>query len=475
MPERMLQVVRTYTTWWQTWLMTTFVALLTGVSGYLPVYENNRNAGTPVAVCFALGLPALLGCSWLAVIAKWQFAHCRARLIPGYRAPHLAVLAVVLTLLLVVNPVGLSMTSGQLSPVGALAFTLLLGGASCWSVSANRQFRGALVLVLFFSAMTEMGNRFWFVVEGPYTAIHGPLLVVGTVLVVGWLWHLARLHEEMDDYQRAVPWTGWSSSRWERTERERIVGRQAARAGVIAALADRWRWHDRLQRLPASSHLRPELLQYGFGRIPGAWHALFLGLGFAVFDLFLFQLRFMQGVGGPGPSNGQLNTPVLFALLLPTAAIGLMLQQRLPRLGQELLRPASREAYFNALFWTLAKQAVLFWLALQVALAVAALALGTLTRQELGRTATTYILLSLALQLPAFAWCLWVTKRHSMLRTYLGIWVSGAFQFGVVSLWWWSRQDGGDAIFSLLAAAIAVAGWLLIRRVRQSWLNMELG
>jgi hypothetical protein len=48
-------------------------------------------------------------------------------------------------------------------------------------------------------------------------------------------------------------------------------------------------------------------------------------------------------------------------------------------------------------------------------------------------------------------------------------------QMCLISLWWWCRESSGDAIFLLLAVAIALAGWLVIRRVRQSWLNMELG
>ena len=473
MPERILQVVLTYTTWRQTWFSMTFVGLLAVIAGYLPIYENSPSTGTRWTPSMAMGIPVLIGFVWLNAVAKWQFAHSRARLIPGYRTPHLAVLATVLTLLLVVHPVFLSLTSGQISPVGALAFTLLLGGIYLWGTSAGQQFFGVLVLVVFFSAMTETGFRFWFAAQGPYTAIHGVLLVAGALLVVGWLWHLTRLHEEMDDYQVVVLGMRSNWSRLERAEQRRAVGRQAARTGVIAALADRW--HDRLQRLPAGNQGRLGLLRYGFGRLPAGLYALFAGLGFVVYGLFLFQLSFMRGSGGLGPSHGHVTFLAMFALVLPTAAIGWMLQQRLPRLGQELLRPASREAYFDGLFLTLAKQAMLFWLALQAALAVIVLSLGMLTSQELGRAATIYTLLSLALQVPAFGWWLWVAKRHSILFTLLVLYVSMFLQVSVVSLWWWCRGTSGDALFSLLAVAIALAGWLVIRRVRQSWLNMELG
>jgi hypothetical protein len=166
---------------------------------------------------------------------------------------------------------------------------------------------------------------------------------------------------------------------------------------------------------------------------------------------------------------------IMFALVLPTMFIGAMLQRRLPRLGQELLRPASRVAYFDGLFLVLAKQAMLFWLALQAALAVIAFSLGTFTGQDLGRAATTYTLLSLAPQVPAFGWFLWLAKRHSIVFTVLGALVPMFLQVSMISLWWWRRESSGDAIFLLLAVAIALAGWLVIRRVRQSWLNMELG
>jgi hypothetical protein len=217
------------------------------------------------------------------------------------------------------------------------------------------------------------------------------------------------------------------------------------------------------------------LLQYGFGRLSGAWYALFAGLGFVAYGLFFSQLSFTRRTGGPGPAHAQMDFLIMFALVLPTAVIGLMLQRRLPRLSQELLRPASRAAYFDRLFLVLAKRAMLFWLALQAALAVIVLSLGMLTTQELGRAATMYTLLSLALQVPAFGWFLWVAKRHSIVFTVLGAYVSTFLQMSIISLWWWCRESSGDAVFSLLAVAIALAGWLVIRRVRQSWLNMELG
>jgi hypothetical protein len=473
MPERIVQVMLTYTTWRKLCWIMTFMGMFVVTAGYLPLYQNNQTAGTLWIASLALGFPILGGLGLLNAVAKWQFAHSRARLIPGYRVPHLAVWAAAFTLLLVANPICLSVTSDQISVVGALAFTLLLAGTFLWGTSAAKQIFAALMLVIFLSAMTETGFRFWFAVQGPYTAIHGVLLVVGALLVVGWLWHLARLHEEMDDYQVVVAGTPWNLSRLERAVQRRAVGRQAARAGVIAALADRW--HDRLQRLPAGNQGRPGLLQYGFGRLSGAWYALFAGLGFVAYGLFFSQLSFTRRTGGPGPAHAQMDFLIMFALVLPTAVIGLMLQRRLPRLSQELLRPASRGAYFDGLFLVLAKQAMFFWLALQAALAVIVLSLGMLTTQELGRAATMYTLLSLALQVPAFGWFLWVAKRHSIVFTVLGAYVSTFLQMSIISLWWWCRESSGDAVFSLLAVAIALAGWLVIRRVRQSWLNMELG
>ncbi len=455
------QVVLTYLTQrWPVLLMSgsfLFVILLS----YATLFGGEKGA-EPLQINFGLGMPIMMGSMWLLSIAKWQFANPRARLLPGFVGPHLGVLAAIFFLLLLLHPICLSMAGG-LSTAGTLAFALLLSGTILWGTQHGRGLLMLPAMAIFFSSMSSIGRQFWFAIPNHFAALHGMMAVAGGAMVIAWFWRLARLDEEMDDYQILPMGTPGGLSRLERAEQRKLQGRVSDRRNPLQALADRW--HDRLPHLSA----RKDLLQYGFGRIPGFASAILAGLGFAAYGIFLNQLSFGRG-------DHMVTMAIQFATAGPAVVTGLRMIQRLPRMAQELLRPATRAEYFDGLQMALAKQAGWLWLALQIGLLAMVVLMDAFPDENLPSLVGPYLIISLATQVPAFAFSFWLVRKYSMWRLLLGLYGVMGIYMAVLSAWWFGRKEWGDLlVVSLLVTLLLAAGAKMLAWSRHAWLQQELG
>ncbi len=464
------QVLLTYTT--QRWLLLfPSLILLATIGTYVTVSIGGKGA-EHLQMTFGLGFPIMMGFIWLVSTARWQFANPRARLLPGFVGPHLGVLATVFVLILLANPLCLALGAGLSTP-GTLAYALLLGSTTLWGMQPGRGIFMLPTMVILFSGMTSAGIKFWFAVPNQFTALHGAMAATGGAMVVAWLWRLSMLHEEMDDYQVVPLGSPGSLSRIERAEQRKLLGRVSARHNIIQALADRW--HDRLHHLTAETQTQTQLLHYGFGRIPWGAQAPMAGIFFAAYGIFLSQLGFVNG-GRMGPASAFVVMAIQFAMVGPAYVTGLRMMQRLPRMAQELLRPATRAEYLDGLLLAVTKQTGLLWLALQIGLLAMILSTGAFPDENLWELAMPYLLISLTAQVPTLGLSLWLARKGSMWRIILGLYAAMIFHGAVLGAWWWGRKQIGDLLFVAVATVVLLTlGAMLITWARRAWLRTELG
>lgn len=458
------QVLRTYTTWRWMWLYAPFCGVFVFGSYVSAISKVETFQLLLMTTIFGLAMPIIMGLQWLVIVAKWQFANPRARLLPGYARAHVGVLGVIFVGLLVLHPLCLAAVH-DLAPLGSLAFALSLGGM-LWACHRNNGLAVAPAMLIFFSGMTALGQHFWFSPLGEYHVLHGLLAALGAALVVGWLWRLAHLNEEMNDYQVA-PLGVVGLSRLERAEQRRLQGELAARSRLVATLIDRW--HDR----PHSNN-PAALFRYGFGRISSGLQAVFLGASCAIYGVALYQLHIMQT---KTTTPDTLWFPIMIAVAIPSAGAGIYLAQRKQRMAQELLRPATRKQYFDGLLGALVKQTALLWLALQLALTVVVLSIeNVLLQEELLPLTAAYFVVSLALQVPAFGLCIAIARWNSLLLQLLSMYAVAGLELLAIWAWWSAREQLGN--FSAMALVIVVSlalGGAMIRAAQRSWLCAELG
>jgi hypothetical protein len=463
------QVALTYLTQRWLWLILGLILLMTCVS-YAAVRAELMATGFMPGLWAmnGLGFPIGVGMTWLMMVAKWQFANPRARLLPKFGLPHLSLLAMLFTLILIVNPICFSLVCDR-SMLGCIACALIFGGILIWETQPGRFFLALPGIAIFFTGMTEAGRQFWFATPNRFDALHGALAITGGAMVIGWLWHLSRLTEEMDDYQvRPMGWAG-GFSRIERAEQRKFVGRVMARRSIMQTLADRW--HDQLARLPANPQRRPRLMHYGFGRISGVARAFLAGLGFALYALFMNLLYFSQD-GGPGPASGMM----LMTVAIPALMAGWLMMQRLPRMAHELLWPATRAEYIHDLFLATAKQSLWMWVAIQIPILAIVMSTGALADENRPVLVVSYLLVSLAAQLPAFGFCLWIIRKFSVWRLFLGLYAVMFFQILVLGVWWAGRKECGDLlVVAIIIVVLLALGAKMIAWARRAWLQLELG
>ena len=196
------------------------------------------------------------------------------------------------------------------------------------------------------------------------------------------------------------------------------------------------------------------------------------GLSLTIYGLFLNQLSFMQH----GGSQGMANMALTFATIIPAYGAALLMMQRLPRMAQELLRPATRSEYLDGLLLALAKQTGWLWLAMQVGLLAMAFATNAFPDENLLSLAVPYLLISLAAQIPAFGMSLWLARKGSMRQIALGFCGVAIFQMAAIGAWWSSHEEWWGPLVAGLAIALLLAlGMKTIAWTRHAWQQLELG
>jgi len=461
------QALLTYTTWRWMWLIIPVIALM--ILGACSIALNQKsNQVIFLPAVLGIGMPVLICMQWFIAVAKWQFANPRARLIPGYKSPHLSVIATGLATLLVLNPLLLSFCLG-ISPLGPLAFALLLGGVFLQALIQNAGTHALPAIIVFFSGMYPTTSRFWFSGVGDYGMIHSVFAITGLALVIAWLWRLANLNEEMGDYQVMPLGAPGSLSRLELAEQRRLQGQKAARSNLINKISDIW--HDQIAQKTDKTN-QPLLAEYGWGQFPGILRALLAGLGCAIYGIGLSRLTHYY-FSKPLQTSGMI---AVLAIALPAISTAFFLRQRRPRLSQEILRPVGREEYFNLLFKALAKQAAWLWLSLSCCTLAVLMFNGLPTNYKLNRLIIGYLLWTPCVQILVFAVAIYIARWRSNIAFTLTIYAMVCAITGLLIVWASSTTHTEFIPTSVFMGSLfAILGLWLMPKAKGSWLRIELG
>ena len=461
MIQQTKQVAYTYLTYRWIWFL---IAIL--MAFLLPGFLSDDS---PIAI--PLGLPCMMGMTFLVAVTKWQFANPRARLIPNFARWHLSIFGAILLSLFVISPLVLAAFRG-IHPIGPLSFTLLLGGCTLYCILLNRGYTMLPSLVIFFSGFSSATAYFWFEQAHDFYWCHSILVVFGGGLVAYCLWFLSQLTEEMDEYQ-TLPIAGINASRLERAEQRRLVGRQAKKQKILSWISDWWLDVNLPQKRDAGRNTL--LIQYGIARTPASLATFTAGIAFTIYGLLLLQLDVLRSSDVTSTENFPNLMLILFAVGVPAAIPGFLIMQHRPRMSHELLRPASRDSYFNNFIVSHAIRVVLTWLGTHIGLSVLAIASDTIPLQNTLAVVAAFLALSLTMQIPAFGFLLRLSLENSFLGYILGTYFVIAVQIGTLALWWADRFAPSPILLSTLLATHCALGIWSILWARRNWLAAELG
>jgi hypothetical protein len=347
MNDSLLQVIYTYTTRrWMMWGMFGGVVLL---ALFLFGASQSRDPAQAVFVGQLLALPLLVSTIMLAIHAKWQFVHSRARLMPSYAPPHLAVLAMWLGVLLIGYPIVVSQVL-QVPTLGLLAFSAVLGATVAWQIQSMRGVVNLLLLLLFMSFYVPSLAEVWLDDGSDYVPFRIAAVVGGVVGIGLWLLRLTRMREEDDDYFLPVQPNGTNASRIEQSESRRWTARMLSRNKLGSWITDRW--HDRLASFPPHSEpTRWRLLRYGTMSIPApvlAFNFLAMACVITGFQYVVFTSMVKDSDSNAMPIMILAQLGGFSVLVIPL--VGQFLSIRRPRFAQDLMLPMTREAYVDGLF-----------------------------------------------------------------------------------------------------------------------------
>ncbi len=465
MLEQLKQVGMTYLTWRWIWLLLPLNFALMLAPVFISRTDDAETLTFSLGAMFAIAIPIMTYMPFSIGIAKWQFADPRARLMPGYGGPHFAAIFAVLAVLLVANPLLQAFCQG-ISPLGLLAFSLLLGGLFLQATLFQRGIYALPMMAVYMSSFFPTSSQIWFSTAGDFHAIHGAIAFGGAAMV-GWsLWRLIALSEEDEGYFIV----GFGSSRLELLLKERLKGRKIARGGLKYQFSDRW--HNRLTSLKSPNPAA--LAQYGWMQFSHAQQAIAVGFGVVLYGISLSSMAqwlHKSSAGLPDP------LVYMISLVLPALAAAILLRSRRVRMASELLRPASRAAYFDGLFQSLAKLMLYSWLAMSLGSVIVLItSQATILQGDPVPLAVGFLLLSLAMQLPAFAIGLRMARWKSTVLFGLGYYGLAIAELGLLVAWVQLQKEMGPIPAAALAAVLLIAAGLpMLSGTRNAWLRAELG
>jgi len=415
---------------------------------------------------FTIAMPLLGLAPMLVGQSKMQLGHPRARLTPHFLPAHLMVAAAILLFLFVGLPLAESQIAGM-PPLGVLALAAGIGAPALWGAHFNRFTPMFISLAVFYSLLTPWGLNWWLVNSAQHAAIHAAIFAAGLVTCVAWLWRLATLREEMDDYQNLYQAILARRTGSEAVEQRRILAMQVRRNKFMGAIGD-W-WHSRLGGYcggsPAS---RSRALRFGFAAVPIEVQGIMFALMILVLGVFFTQFSFLPNKGG---MNGAFFFFMQFGVILPGMMAGEVLAQRRPRVAWELLLPMSRTQLIDGLFAASARNTFVLWLLMNAGVGMWVL---MLPEPPTAATVAVYLLLSSAGTLASMGISLRTSVWPAMIKRMMALYASMIILMPVLIGWWAMRESWGDWPFIAAAVVLYAAGAVLIHLARQAWLRLEL-
>lgn len=420
----------------------------------------------------SLALPLMIGGLLLAMQAKYQFVHPRARLTPGFATPHIVVLIVLLLCLVMLYPMVASWHL-HYAPLGALAFSALFVALVVWQIQVMSGLLSLASLALFFSYFQPTIAAFW-VADAPGLALPRiAVFLVGLVGIGAWLWRLTIMREQDGDYLVPVQ-SGFSQqSRMEKSEARQLISRWISRNPLQRLAVDSW--HDRLATLPPQSEAdRPRLLRYGMWMVPMPLMAVQMLVMIVVIALVQFLMFNSMKTGEGGIQPGPMVLGQLAILSLVTPFIGChMLATRRTRLGQDLLLPLTREALIDGfrrqlvamLLWTLGPAAI------GAAVAAPLIAPDVITLDKVFAAVATGI----AIQPLMLALSLRLALIQSGLKRMFGMVLVLYLLMGIAVVSFSTFTKAGYGWGALIVVMTLALGIWSLKWARRAWLNAEFG
>ena len=447
------------------WLLLIVIPFLT--AGWMMGGHRENLARAAVML---VGLPLWLLSLAIAPQAKAQFGHARAVLTPGFVAPHLAVLAGLLLFLGLVLPL-LWASSLRLDPVGTCALAAAIAAPAIWSAHTSSSLMILVALATFYSSFSSAGVEWWLYLASSNRAIHATILAVCWAAIIAWLWRLARLREEMGDYQSAIQWRAARKSGVEVLEQRRIVAEQYRRNWLVAWESDWW-----LARLPGHHHNRMPrviaLLRYGFGQ-PAELQAVLMAAMFFAISLFLFKNGYVPKDSDYGPLMFYLQ----MAMMFPGTLVMEALAQRRPRIAAEFVFPLTRRRLVDGLLLAAAWNAMVMWVAMNLGLLLLAwhilgerFTLLVAIAMLVMTACTTFVTVGIGFRVAV--WESNLKRLAALLGTIIAL-------VAVLTVWWKSFERFGDQGRFYLASALAISTLLAIGAIftwsaRRAWNQLEL-
>lgn len=464
--EQIRQVGITYVTHRWAMLIALGVAAIMVPSLMLVMSGKSATDRAP-AMLFLIGFPMLFGMMFLVMHVKTQFAHSRARLVPGFSWPHLIVLGGVLLGLTVFYPLLLA-SAGRFAPAGLLALSLAVAAPYAWGAHTNSVAWILVAVAVFFSLMAEWSVRWWIIDAPSHRPAHLLIIACGMALLTAWLRRLSRLREEMDDYQTTTSWRGSRKAGTEAPEQRRLAAAFVNRHPFFSWISD-----SRLARLGGyHDHRRmrfARLFRYGFGPVPTELSTLFI-LAIMMTPAILFT---QLGYASRTPGIGALLLPVQFAIIMPGMAVAGDLARRRPRLAGELLFPLSRSEWVDGLLAASSWNALVSWLILNAGLVCVAWPI--LGNRVAPTLVVMFLLLSAAIALVLFGIALRTSFWDSMALRLGVLIVAFMVMMAPVSVWYGLHDRYGDRPFIVMALALAAVGAGFVASARRAWLRLQLG
>lgn len=453
------------------------VGLLAGVGvSILAVlnHDQEQRFSTPPLFLAAAFLQVIFALCFVAM-AKSFFAHPRARLFPGFAAPHIIVLAIPLFGGMAIYPLITAWVDPERT-LGLAAVCSVMGCCAIWGLYQNRLLLRTLPMVVFISMITPGVSEVWFGTDINHKVIQAVLLAAGTGGLLAWLWRLPYISEELRVYQ-PTPWDlGLVTKKAGQYKGVRLSSQHLTRLSWLACFVDRW--HDRIDRYPRPLQQRIAwLLRYGFGGLSGGF-VVALSIAIIAGFLLLFAAIGLMA-SGTRPQNftllklaGGLILAWL-ALWLPTSMAAGRMATRWPLLGYELMRPVARGQLFNGLLRALARDTAMLWISLHVMIG---LGLFTIPSREIEPQAmATFVLLSLALQPVYLSLLLALGTQWGKPGVSLGTPAMAVASYGIFLFWLSVCEFAGNGVLLAVAVLIACLGITLGVWVRRRWTNLEFG
>jgi hypothetical protein len=427
-------------------------------------FGHGSDASKAQYLTMVLGMPLLFAIPFLVGHVKTQFAHARSRLVPNFLPAHLLVLGSILAFLLVLYPLLLAVCCG-LSAWGLIAIALVIATPAVWGNHLNRWSWTLGSVVAFYSLMTEWGMNWWILEAPEHLAVHVSIVVVGITALVAWMWRLAHLREEMNEYQRSMQWHSVRRSGSELVQDRQVIAQQVQRSTLGSWINDVYLARIGKYRPGGGMHVA-RLLRLGFSAQPMELQALVMAVMFLAISVFLISFSYLSKSG-----FGAQWFIVQMSLLMPGVWAGQMLVLRKPRIAMELMRPLTRGRYFDDLLAASAWNTVVAWLLLNASLAFAVLGLSSdpITLQ----IGVMFVVLSLAITWATFGLAVrTATWKSSVSR--LAALIFGWMILAVpVLIWWFEHGAIGDWPFIGVAVLLLVIGGALIFSARRAWSNLE--